>query len=198
MADQSAGGSVSNITHRLVVAWAAFYRVLIPLCLSIMTLIMIASWVESYYWKYGTFTPLILHLPVENGGKIPVLNADKTVCTGSDMVYGFDFDKTMDVSCTIKRQLVDGSLIMFEPVDPPRKPLGLQSAIGNLPIPKRTDTKEWFMRWTAECKVGPNERVIPTTAVSEKFHVKDCDKPERGPKGDKGNPGPPGKNFWGR
>lgn len=171
---------------------------IIPICLSVMALIMVLMWAEDVYWKYRDFRPLILHL---QNDKISILNSGKTVCAGSPLVYGFDFEKTMDVKCTVKRQLVDGSLIMFDPVDPPRKSLGLQSIVADLFVPIYAANREWFMRWTSECEVGPNKRIIPTTAVSEKFRVIDCSKPAKGtqgPPGKPGAPGKPGKDFWGK
>jgi hypothetical protein len=130
---------------------------------------------ERWYWTYWDFKPLTIH------GKIKIKNPGSIVCAGSLMIYEVCFDKTMDVACTIKKQMVNSYLISYDPEEPPRKPLGsYQKATGSAHIPGRTDPGEWFMRWTAECPTGPYGRVIFVNAVSDKFQVIDCEGHSRG------------------
>ena len=166
-------------------------------CLIILSTVLVIGWAEVFYWKYWPFTPAVVH------GKIKVLNPNKEVCAGTNMKYEADITKYMDVPYTVKRQLVNSSLIMYDPVYPPRKPLGRQKVYSDIFVPKRADVAEWFMRHTIEYYVGPGgDRIIPVISVSEKFKVIDCDdlaeKGEtgkqgvRGMRGEKGEPGPRG------
>jgi hypothetical protein len=168
-------------------------RVFLILVIIITVLAVIAT-AEKYYWRYWPFEPLVVH-------SIKVTNPGKTVLVGTLMLYDVNFDKNMDVNCVVKRQLVNHSVINYEPIDPPRKPTGKnQTTPSSIQVPGGTDAAQWFMRWTAECKVGPEERIIAVKKDSEMFTVvRDHEeKGERGIQGPRGKEGKPGKNFWGK
>jgi hypothetical protein len=134
-------------------------------CLLILTGFVTLSWIEVWYWRYWPLEP------IKVCPEITVLNPGKMVTAGQLMIYEVAFDKRMDVSCKVKRQLVNSYRIDYDPIEPPRKELGPQKAISSIHVPEKTDPGIWFMRWTADCLVGPEGRVISTTRESEKFQV---------------------------
>jgi hypothetical protein len=120
---------------------------------------------ERAIWRYWPFEPLKM-CPT-----IKVMNPGKVVMAGSMMIYEVSFDKTMPVACTIKRQLINSYRVDYDALTPPQKELGPQKAVSSIHVPSYADAGEWFMRWTAECYVGPENRIISITRESERFQV---------------------------
>jgi hypothetical protein len=153
--------------------------------LIVMAIASIIMMGERFYWRYWPFTPIVV-----STDKIKILNPDHVVVAGSLMFYEVTFDKKMPGACTIRRQLINSYRIDYDAGEPPEKELGPQKAKASIHVPQGTDAGEWFMRWTAECPVGPDKRMISVTRECEKFRV--VSNLIRGPKGE------PGKNFWGK
>jgi hypothetical protein len=133
--------------------------------LSIMAVLSVVLTAEKYYWRYWPFEPIEVCDP------LLVMNPGKIVKAGTLLIYKVDFDKKMDVPCTIQRQLVNGYRIDYDAVKPPRKALGKQSALGQVQVPSGTDVGMWKLRWEISCKVGPEDREISYTRETEPFAV---------------------------
>jgi hypothetical protein len=98
-------------------------------CLLILTGFVTLSWIEVWYWRYWPLEP------IKVCPEITVLNPGKMVTAGQLMIYEVAFDKRMDVSCKVKRQLVNSYRIDYDPIEPPRKELGPQKAISSIHVP---------------------------------------------------------------
>jgi hypothetical protein len=162
--------------------------------LMILVFINSATFLEDAYWKYWPFDPATIH-------SITVTNPGKAVCAGSPMKYEVEITKNMDVPCSVKRTLVNSSLILYPAEYPPRKKLGYQKVPASIHVPRAADYREYFMKFTIDYEIGPNKRIVSRSKDSELFTVINCAEPREGKQGEPGKQGPAGKdgrNFWGR
>jgi hypothetical protein len=123
------------------------------------------------YWHFFPSVPLIVY-----SEKFLVMNPDKKVCTGSNMIYATDFEKKYEVQCRIARQLVDNTVITYTVTEPPIKEQKRMRENYEIYVPKNAETGHWwYMRWTADCD-GLNivDNPAPVSRVTEKFLVVDC------------------------
>jgi len=139
---------------------------LIGASLAILSLVMLLRWADYFYWRYFPFEPLSV-CP----DKIEVMNPFKQVHAGMLMLYSVKVDKKMPGTCKVKRQLINSYRIDYDPVEPPEKTIGPQTIRSSIHVPSGTDPGIWFMRWTVECPVGTEGRVITVTRESERFMV---------------------------
>jgi hypothetical protein len=147
------------------------------------------------YWLWFPSVPLVVYCK-----EFKVVNQNKTVCRGSDMIYETDFEKKLPALCRVTRQLVNGYVIQYSVSEPPIKPPGRIKERYRLYVPPNAELAVWEMRWTAECD-GQNmiDKPVPVVRQSEKFTVIDCDpNKNKGVQGRQGVQGKPGTNFWGR
>ena len=143
---------------------------LIPFLLLLMVIMTAMMWIESSYWKYYPFEPVVFH------SGITIKNPQNTVCAGDLLIYEMEIDRKMDVPVMVKRQLVNSYQIDYPKLEVPNKNLGIQKVYGSVHIPSYVDPGQYTLRWTGEYIIT-SDRSIYKTFESQKFNVVNCRRP---------------------
>jgi hypothetical protein len=151
----------------------------------IFTLIFTGWFVLISFWLFWPYEPLVI-----KKNPMPVLNENKTVKAGENLIYQICWDKKMDVTGTLTRKLINDFTIDLRP-SVVTNPIGAGTDKVPVLIPLYAVPGKYILSWSAEYKVNPI-RTITVYAVSEQFTVTAPDGPKQGIQGK------PGTNFWGR
>jgi len=136
----------------------------IKISLIIMSIIMLAWWCETFYWRYWPFEPLVIY------GEIKILNPQKIVYPGGLVLIQIDYEKKIDIPVVITTQYRNTFTYDMVPVVPPYKPVGIRTKLATpLLFPRIAEYGKYDLIRTYTYEIGPEKRKISVTAISEPF-----------------------------
>lgn len=102
--------------------------------------------------------------------ELPVLNENKQVHEGGNLLYQVDYIKYTDVGAYVSRQFVDGIIYNLPRVKSSPKKAGEYITIASLEIPHSLSTGKYYLQSEVCYKVNPI-REICTTYRTEQFEI---------------------------
>jgi hypothetical protein len=133
------------------------------------------------YWLWWPYIPLVVENPIK------VMNLNKQVMAGDDLVYKITYEKKMNVQGVLTRKLVNTyKHDLRESIT--TAPIGPDKDMVSVPIPKMAEPGDYTLWWSVAYKVNPL-RTVTVCAESEKFQV--IANPDKG-RGARGYPGSTG------
>jgi hypothetical protein len=133
-------------------------------------IVLATALVLMLYFFYMAFWPFKM---IEFDGQMKVLNEDKQVQRGDNLMINVKFHKFMDVSGEVTRDIRcgDGNRITLSPITS-NAPVGENDVMFGVPIPEKTSLGFCTYNNFATYQVNPH-RVITTEIASEPFEVID-------------------------
>jgi hypothetical protein len=116
------------------------------------------------YWLLYPYKPIVIT-------SIEVMNPGKQVMAGDWLIYKIKYNKTMNVTGTLTRKLINSSKIDLSDVAA-TAPVSKGCDIVYVEIPKRAEAGKYYLWWNAEYKVNPI-RHVTVQAKSDEFYVFD-------------------------
>ena len=127
----------------------------------VLVLILLAYAIITY-WLLWPYKPTIIKEPIQ------ILNPNKQVAPGDDLVYEIDRVSTVFAG-EITRQLINDFVIAYAPVTGIVS-VGKTVFKAKLKVPSSADPGKYRMKWMGAYKVNPI-RTVYVTAWSEEFEV---------------------------
>jgi len=115
------------------------------------------------FWLFWPCTPLVIQ------ESIKILNKDKVVQQGGELIYEVCYDKRVETQISIVKHLVNSYMITYSPVDG-NLLYGKGKVKRKMPIPLSADLGKYKMWWTTEVPVNPLRKTL-VGAWSEEFEV---------------------------
>lgn len=126
---------------------------------------MIASiWITCTYWLFWPYNPIEVRDPIK------VLNPNKIVKAGEDLIYEISYTKKIESTGKIDRQLINSYVVLF-PSQHSTMPMGTGlKRVVRLQVPQATDPGKYRLLWSITYEVNPL-RHITHSVYSECFTV---------------------------
>ncbi len=125
--------------------------------------LVFATYALLTYWMLWPYKPNVVKEPIR------ILNPNKQVAPGDDLIYEMDRISTSTVPGEITRQLINEFVISYAP-QTGTVPTGKAIFKVRLKLPSSADPGKYKMKWTGAYKVNPI-RTVYVTAWSEEFEV---------------------------
>jgi hypothetical protein len=139
------------------------------------------------FWLFYPYEPIVIKTP------FPVLNENKQVYAGGNIVYRIKSNKKMNLSCVLTRRIND--LYSYPAIiSRGENPVGEDDQAIFFPVPiYAAASNEATMSWSCTYRVNPL-REVTVSGETEPFKII-AREPKSGMQGPKGEPG---RNFWGK
>ena len=131
---------------------------------NLLTIMAISVWAVLSYWILWPYKPIEVH-------SIRVLNPDKAVQQGGDLIYEVSYTKNMNVIGTLSRKLVNAFIIDLADTKV-SMPAGSAVRKVRVRLPSYADPGVYRLRWTVTYPVNPI-REVSVAAESEPFTIGD-------------------------
>lgn len=141
--------------------------------LVVAVIINVAWYGEKLYFRHADIKPVMLHgVTFTDKDHVPL--KDLNVCRGTFLYYTVDLEKKMNVSCTVYKELINDYRISYDPKPATSTAIGRWPVNNRIYIPVTTDTDEWMMRLTVECKIEGRDEPVREMVEAAKINVIDC------------------------
>jgi hypothetical protein len=115
------------------------------------------------YWIWYPYDVITVETPIK------VMNPDKKVKVGENLIYQIKYNKKIDVHGVLTRKLVNAYKLDLAD-STATAPVGKDCDQISIPIPKHADCGVYYLWWSVSYKVNPL-RVVTVSVESEKFEV---------------------------
>lgn len=121
------------------------------------------TFLTASFWLLYPYETIVVKKPIK------ILNYNKTVKAGDDLLYEIEYEKFIDVPCVISRKLANTFLIPYADTIG-TAPVGKGIARVVLPTPENANEGIYHLRWSVTYPANPL-RDITLTVKSEEFRM---------------------------